>query len=196
VKVYYSKSDPTLNTIDGFFTLDEQGGGIWKKDNFIPTNAPVGSDTVYWRFVLRDNQTYDTFGTIYSYLDSYDCGAPASFSKVTTPNGATITSGAECKNLFQADVTDPEGVDHVEVKYSLGNNLFSPAYYSIPFTNTSGITWEGTIDLDIKGLTPPVTVYYRLAVQDYAGLVTYWPNAGEFSLSDQYGCDGSTSTSP
>jgi hypothetical protein len=111
--------------------------------------------------------------------------SPAVFSNLQFPPLLLLS----CSGYFSVDVNDANGVDYVAVKYSLGDNFYSPAYFA-DLGNTTETTWAAIVDFNNpKMLTP---VYFVFTAYDDLGNVSY-SRENTVVIGVTFPCDGSTS---
>jgi hypothetical protein len=183
VKLYFGVNTDPLQ--GDYVVMEHTSGNSYEKYNFeISTANNVGTDTVYYRFAVVDGlgnfQYYPNLtASPYSYSDSLDCGNPSSIFSAHTgpgyPTPITITSMTECKNTYYINVEDDNGVDVVELYFSLDEG--SSWDYIIMTPHAVDGSGNGTyelLDLSINttSKTPPVIVKYKFKAKDGLGFWT------------------------
>ncbi|MBN2044837.1 MAG: FecR domain-containing protein [Anaerolineales bacterium] len=151
--------------------------------------TPVG---IRFRFVAKDtlgNVTYYPANDAYDLTDKVNCSdnTPAAFSNESGPDGATITDIYACKQTFQVDVVDPDGISWVKLVYSTDGSV--PAYGTHSYylmSNAGGDTYKVVEVVDTTGAG--TTVKYVYAVMDSKGNLAHFPATGAFSYSDTIMC--------
>ncbi|MBM3150703.1 MAG: FecR domain-containing protein [Chloroflexi bacterium] len=110
------------------------------------------------------------------------------FANINGPTGSSITT---CTNHFQADVTDPDGIQYVKVQYKAfdggGNPVYNGSYQHL--SNTGGITYAG--DLTIT-MNPNWHIAWWFWVIDAKGKSAYYPTSPlyEFTYVGGSNCYG------
>lgn len=191
VKLYFDvNSEPS--TGDSVL-MDNIGGNSYQKHNFeISTSAP-GTDTVKYRFMVKDNlgnvQYYPALASSpYEYADSLDCGnTPTAFEAPFGPEG-TITDPLNCTNPYMIDVNDSNGISNVYLAYSLDGGPYNHLTMAPHTVDGSGNgTYEIITLIDTTSKAPnPATVYYKFKAEDGLSNLTY--SSPPLSFTDNVNC--------
>lgn len=146
---------------------------------------------------MVDDLANSFYSSAFSYTDDMECLGDSVFSSDDMPDGATITDPGNCAQPFSVFITDAEGIDFVRVKYSINDDTFASPLLSPPLANTDDNFYEGAVDMDSTSVTPPTTVYFVFYVGDFSANTTYFPDISTpYSLTDNVGCDGTTTSIP
>jgi LysM repeat protein len=126
--------------------------------------------------------------------------SPSVFSAHIGPDGTTIVDGAPlvnvCKVKYSITVTDPDVVKEVKMIYSLDGSIpdWSTAVGAGKYKLLSGIgggTYEAMYAIPSYDATGNL-VKYRFAVKDGGGNISYWPDAGAYTFTDNANCGAPT----
>jgi hypothetical protein len=189
VKLYYivDENGQGVNTEPAngdHVVLDHTGGNSYEKANFkISTANHAGYDVVYYRFAVVDSlsnfQYYPALSSSpYSYIDEMDCGTasnpPSTFSSHTgpgCPTSITITSPGECENTYYINVDDANGVDMVELYFSVDGGSIWDTYTMTPHAvdGSGNGTYELIKSIDASLQSPTVTIKYKFKAKDGLG---------------------------
>ena len=179
VKLLYSidGNDPDYGTAVGlgnYYLMGDQGGGTYEAaDEVINTDGNVGTDTVKYRFSVKDGLGNIKQSTVYSYNDNLECGE-TTWTFYATPQPA-LSSPLLCTQAYEVFVEDANGIDMVKVHYEVKNSLLD-----LQLTDFTELTLDaGTIysgnwmlseGIDTSGFTsPPFVIYYVIKAYDSEG---------------------------
>ena len=94
-----------------------------------------------------------------------------------------------CENLFSVDVFDVDGVDYVEVEYSVNDSSFSNSAF-VRLTHQGGSAYKGFLVIETFDYPSLDTVYWRFATADLYNNHQWFPALGTtpFSYDDELNC--------
>ena len=105
------------------------------------------------------------------------------------PAGPPADFISVCENLFSVEVYDADGVDYVEVEYSVNDPSFSNSTY-VRLTYQGGATYKGFLVIETFENPSIDTVYWRFATADLFNNHQWFPAQGAtpFSYDDDKNC--------
>lgn len=186
-KVYaeFSVGDDTFDypvVVELEFITIETLGARYRKEISIDTTSKTPPTKVYWRFMVKDkkgNTAYYPADTPYSFTDELKCtgsgtSSPSDYYTSITGPQSTIS---QCDNEFKVTINEPDGVYWAKVEYSVKDNIFDFSSSTdgdklltlISGSNTTG-TWRTILIITAEA---DDIVYWRFAVKDKTGKVTY-----------------------
>jgi hypothetical protein len=155
---------------------------------FVPSDAGAATPTALHSATPSATATPTASGTAQpSPTSSTGSGTNAEFLYPSGP----INEDATCENLFSIDVIDPDGVDYVEVEYSVNDAGFSNSTFA-RLTYQGGDTYKGFVFINTFANPGTDTVYWRFATADIFNNHQWFPSKGStpFSYSDSRDCGG------
>jgi hypothetical protein len=178
--------------------LDYTSGNSYSINSFKISTGGGGIefDRVYYRFLVKDALGYEQYHpalteSAYSYLDKKNCGVvnyPTVFSSYVGPTGTIITDTLFCENSYMVNVDDANGIELVELAYSLDGGAYE--YLIMPPHTVDGFgngTYEIVTSIDTSTKAPnQVAVSYKFKAKDKLGNWTF--DTTVFSFTDTINC--------